>query len=70
MEHKVSTEDLEWRVSRFSDNETCVEVAGLSDGDVLIRNSNARDAGTLAFTRAEFSAWIRGCAAGEFDDLM
>ncbi|WP_280256355.1 DUF397 domain-containing protein [Nocardia wallacei] len=65
----MSTEDIEWRVSRFSDNETCVEVGSLPDGGVLIRNSNARDAGTLMFTRAEFSAWIKGCACGEFDDL-
>ncbi|WP_324193865.1 DUF397 domain-containing protein [Nocardia blacklockiae] len=66
----MNAENLEWRVSSFSDNGTCVEVAGLPDGGVLIRNSNARDVGTLAFTRAEFSAWIRGCATGEFDDLV
>ncbi|MBF6299143.1 DUF397 domain-containing protein [Nocardia amamiensis] len=61
-------DSLEWRVSSFTDNETCVEVAGTSD-TVYVRNSNAREAGTVAFTRAEFSAWLKGCKAGEFDDL-
>lgn len=60
--------NLEWRVSSFTDNGTCVEVAGTPDA-VFIRNSNARDAGTVAFTRDEFSAWLNGCKAGEFDDL-
>ncbi|WP_306363126.1 DUF397 domain-containing protein [Nocardia sp. CC227C] len=60
--------DLQWRKSSFTNPETCVEVAGTADG-VLIRNSNAPERGTLAFTTAEFSAWLRGCKAGEFDDL-
>jgi hypothetical protein len=64
----MSTDGLDWRVSSFTDNGTCVEVAGTPDG-VLVRNSNARDAGTVAFTRAEMAAWIKGCKAGEFDDL-
>ncbi|WP_194832613.1 DUF397 domain-containing protein [Nocardia sp. XZ_19_369] len=62
-------DNLEWRVSSFTDNGTCVEVAGTPD-TVFVRNSNARDAGTVAFTRDEFSAWLKGCKRGEFDDLM
>ncbi|MGY1900516.1 DUF397 domain-containing protein [Nocardia gipuzkoensis] len=61
-------DDLDWRVSSFTDNETCVEVAGTPD-TIYVRNSNAREAGTVAFTRDEFSAWLKGCKAGEFDDL-
>ncbi|MEV6324579.1 DUF397 domain-containing protein [Nocardia sp. NPDC051787] len=61
-------DDLDWRVSSFTDNETCVEVAG-TPNIIYVRNSNAREAGTVAFTRAEFSAWLKGCKAGEFDDL-
>ncbi|MFI7004278.1 DUF397 domain-containing protein [Nocardia sp. NPDC050175] len=61
-------DNLEWRVSSFTDNGTCVEVAGAPD-TVFVRNSNARDAGTVAFTRDEFSAWLKGCKSGEFDDL-
>ncbi|WP_245677757.1 DUF397 domain-containing protein [Nocardia acidivorans] len=55
-------------MSSFTDNGTCVEVAG-APGAVYVRNSNARDAGTVAFTRDEFSAWLSGVKAGEFDDL-
>ncbi|MEU1963047.1 DUF397 domain-containing protein [Nocardia sp. NPDC019304] len=57
-----------WRKSSFTSPETCVEVAAIPGG-VLVRNSNAPEAGTLEFTRAEFAAWLEGCKAGEFDDL-
>ncbi|MFD0365433.1 DUF397 domain-containing protein [Nocardia sp. GCM10030253] len=60
--------ELTWRKSSFTDPQTCVEVAA-TPGGVLIRNSNAPEAGTIAFTRDEFSAWLQGCKAGEFDDL-
>jgi len=60
---------LNWRVSSFTDNGNCVEIAATPDGGALVRNSNAREAGTLAFTREEMSAWIAGVKAGEFDDL-
>ncbi|MRH86193.1 DUF397 domain-containing protein [Nocardia sp. SYP-A9097] len=59
---------LTWRKSSYTNPETCVEVAR-TPGGVLVRNSNAPDDGTLAFTRAEFRAWLLGCKAGEFDDL-
>jgi hypothetical protein len=59
-----------WRISSFSThNGSCVEVGGLADGRVAVRNSNDPDGPTVLFTRAELSAWIRGCQAGEFDDL-
>ncbi|MET7769899.1 DUF397 domain-containing protein [Nocardia sp. NPDC005366] len=61
-------DNLDWRVSSFTDNGTCVEVAGTADA-VYVRNSNARDAGTVAFTRAEWSAFLKGAQAGEFNDL-
>ncbi|WP_084496789.1 DUF397 domain-containing protein [Nocardia amamiensis] len=54
--------------SSFTSSETCVEVAAIPGG-VLVCNSSAPEAGTLEFTRAEFSAWLEGCKAGEFDDL-
>jgi hypothetical protein len=60
--------DLRWRTSSFTDNGTCVEVADNGD-EILVRNSNRPDAGTLSFTRAEMRAWIQGCKTGEFDDL-
>ncbi|BDT98824.1 MULTISPECIES: DUF397 domain-containing protein [Nocardia] len=61
-------DSLEWRVSSFTDNGTCVEVAG-TPSTVYVRNSNAREAGTVAFTREEWGAFLKGAQAGEFDDL-
>ncbi|MDQ4034126.1 MAG: DUF397 domain-containing protein [Actinomycetota bacterium] len=60
-----------WRKSSFSgDQGACVETAPLADGRIAVRNSSHREAGTVFFTRAEMDAWIKGCKAGEFDDLM
>ncbi len=60
-----------WCKSSFSgDQGACVETAPLADGRIAVRNSSHREAGTVFFTRAEMDAWIKGCKAGEFDDLM
>lgn len=60
-----------WRKSSFSGPDgNCVECAALPDTTVAVRNSNHPEDGALVFTRAELAAWIRGCSAGEFDDLM
>ncbi|MEV5680427.1 DUF397 domain-containing protein [Streptomyces sp. NPDC052179] len=62
--------DAAWRKSSFSgDQGACVEVAPLSDGRIVVRNSNHPKAGVVFFTRTEMDAWIRGAKAGEFDDL-
>ncbi len=59
-----------WRKASYSADEgACVEVAPVADGRIALRNSNHPDAGVLVFARAEISAWVRGCKAGEFDDL-
>jgi hypothetical protein len=65
---------VEWRKSSFSGSGgkgggNCVEIAALADGTIALRNSNHPDAGVVVFTRAEVAAWIKGCKAGEFDDL-
>lgn len=57
-----------WRKSSFSVDNNCVEIAEVGD-TIAVRNSNWPDGGTVEFTRAEMSAWIAGCKAGEFDDL-
>lgn len=64
----LTTEQIRWRVSSFTDNGQCVEVAEAGD-DILVRNSNSRDAGTLTLTRGQFAGLLAGAKAGEFDDL-
>jgi len=61
---------LRWRKASFSGSNggDCVEVADTGIG-LLVRNSKARDAGTISFTRSELAAFVKGCKAGEFDDL-
>jgi hypothetical protein len=70
----VARDDAEgarWRKSSFTGgNGECVEVAGLQDGEIAVRNSNRREAGMVLFTKGEMAAWIKGCKAGEFDDLL
>jgi Domain of unknown function (DUF397) len=59
-----------WRKSSFSDaGGNCVEVAPQHDGRIAVRNSKHPEAGVVFFTPAEMDAWIKGCKAGEFDDL-
>lgn len=59
----------DWRKSSASDGQgQCVEVRPDGD-DILVRDSKNPDTGTLRFTRAQFGAFVAGCADGEFDDL-
>ena len=63
---------LEWRVSSYSDVGTegdCIEVARLADGRTALRNRRRPEDGAVIFTPAEMDAWIKGCKAGEFDDI-
>jgi hypothetical protein len=62
--------DLKWRKSSYSGNNgACVEVAPLNDGRVAVRDSKDPQGPALFFTRTEFTAWLSGVRAGEFDDL-
>jgi len=61
---------VRWRKSSFSPDSQCVEVAELSSDTIGVRNSNHPEAGVLVFTRSEIGAWIKGCKAGEFDNLI
>jgi len=57
-----------WAKSSFSNSGACVETRRDGDGDILIRDTKLGDASpVLRFTPAEFAAWVKGCAAGEFD---
>jgi hypothetical protein len=52
---------------KFSSNgNNCVEVM-LADAEVLVRNSNRPEAGTLSFTFAEWDAHTQGQKLGVFD---
>jgi hypothetical protein len=63
-----------WRTSSYSGGNNggggqCVEVAGLPDGRIAVRDSKRPDGAVLCFTRAEVAAWINGVKNDEFDDL-
>jgi len=47
---------------------SCVEVASL-EGGVAVRDSKDKDGPILQFTRDEWSAFLAGAKAGEFDHL-
>lgn len=74
MTNKDLFADATWRKSSFSGSGgsgggNCVEIAELADGTIALRNRNRLHEGTVIFTRTEMAAWIKGCKAGEFDDL-
>jgi hypothetical protein len=74
MAHEDVLSGVTWRKSSFSGGGgsgggDCVEVAPLDDGRIAVRNSKHPEAGAVLFTPAELDAWVKGCKAGEFDDL-
>ena len=60
-------EDVPFRKSSFSTYlVACVEI-GVRDGLIRVRDTKDRDGGELTFNAAEWSAFVRGVKAGEFD---
>jgi hypothetical protein len=60
-----------WRKSRHSNpSGNCVEIAGLPDGAVAIRNSRHPSGAALICARAEISAFRASARDGEFDSLL
>jgi hypothetical protein len=45
----------------------CAEVAPVAGGGAVIRNTKNRDGAMLMFTADEWSAFVAGVKAGEFD---
>ena len=62
--------EVAWVTAAASAASNCVEVAPGSDEQILVRNSRDPGGPVLAFTRAEFGAFVAGCKGGEFDQLV
>lgn len=60
---------MEFRKSSFSEPNggNCVEVALNEFGNRFVRDSKLDDSPELVFTKDEWSAFIAGVKAGEFD---
>lgn len=59
-----------WKTSTLSGphEDMCVEVAGVEDGDVLVRDTKDNGNGpVLRFTPKEWDAFLDGVRLGEFD---
>jgi hypothetical protein len=56
----------EWRKSRASGNSSCVEITDTAEY-VWVRDSKDRDGSVLFFTRREWTAFLAGVRASEFD---
>jgi len=63
--------DTPWiKATRSGNSGNCVEMRGHA-GAVEVRDTKAHGSGpTLAFTKAEFAAWLDGAKGGEFDHLV
>ena len=55
-----------WRRSRRCEAGSCVEVAPI-DGAFAVRDSKDQDGPKLLFTRAEWTTFIAGIRAGDFE---
>lgn len=59
--------DAVWSVSAFCAGGDCVEIGRLADGSVAVRDTKNREGGALVFTADEWSAFVAGAKAGQFD---
>jgi hypothetical protein len=64
----IDPASLAWRKSSYSEGGgECVETAVLPDRRVALRDSKQPDGAILLYTPAEWSAFLTGAKAGEFD---
>jgi hypothetical protein len=57
----------QFKISSFCNFGNCVEVGRTDDGAVLVRDTKDRAQHALSFTDEEWSAFVAGVKAGEFD---
>jgi hypothetical protein len=65
----VDLSGVRWRTSSFSNSDednNCVEVAFLPDGEVAVRDTKARGRAPHVHTAAAWTAFLAGLRAGEF----
>jgi hypothetical protein len=62
---------MKWTRSSLcsADQPSCVEVTTLPDRCVAVRDSKNPGAAHLVFTRAEWTAFLAGAVAGDFDRI-
>jgi hypothetical protein len=61
---------IEYRISSFCNLGNCVEVGRSPDGSVTVRDTkDAERRHALTFTTDEWTAFVRGVKAGEFDPM-
>jgi hypothetical protein len=64
----IDSASLAWRKSSYSEGAAeCVETAVLPDRRIAVRDSKQPDGAIQLYTAAEWSAFVRGAKAGEFD---
>jgi hypothetical protein len=64
----IDPASLAWRKSSYSEGGgECVETAVLPDRRVALRDSKQPDGAIQLYTAAEWSAFVQGAKAGEFD---
>jgi hypothetical protein len=62
---------LSWQKSRRSNpSGSCVEMAGLPNGEIAMRNSRDPEGPALIYTVDEIVAFIGGARDGDFDNLV
>jgi len=60
----MTNNEIEWRTSMYSNNETCVEVADLA-GSVLVRDTKDRTRLAVRYTARAWRAFVCAVKAGE-----
>jgi hypothetical protein len=66
--NSIESVSVNWIKSSLSyGNGNCVEVAGLSDDVIMVRDSKNVNGPVLGFTPGEWDAFVGGVRNGEFD---